>query len=250
MIIEVMNNMLKNALEQLKKDFPGACYVLENENYIEESGIDHGFLNDSRYQEMCIKIHEVLGLFKMTEYRKLCENAIGVLRANRVLIPSMLMYVEHLSTILKVLAETVEGEIDEEIFLDKISELDFEIYQAYHRDDSMMLNDDNRFDYITESEKFLSDVRSIKESYDKLVKYKKKLDSDINSFGLTNWVGLSDRFGDALQKIKKMLDQDIGGAMLKAQSREELRRDMVSVASIINGYMQAIEVDEYGKGIK
>ena len=47
-----------------------------------------------------------------------------------------------------------------------------------------------------------------------------------------------------------MLDQDIGGAMLKAQSMEELRRDMVSVASIINGYMQAIEVDEYGKGIK
>jgi len=250
MIIETARNMLKNVLEQLKKDFPGACYVLENENYIEETGIDHGFLNSSKYREMCTKIHEVLGLFKMTEYRKLCENATGVLCADRILIPSILGYIEYLSTVMKGLVDTVEEEIDEEIFLGKISELDFEIYQAYHRDDSMMLNDDSRFDYITESEKYLGDIRSIKESYDKLVKYKKKLDSDIHSFGMTNWVCLSDRFADTLQKIKKMLDQDIGGAMLKAQSMEELRRDMVSVANIINGYMQAIEVDEYGKGIK
>ena len=249
MNIDVMKNMLKGALEQLKKDFPGACYVLENENYIEESGIDHGFLNYSRYQEMCTKIHEVLGLFKMTEYRKLCENAIGVLCADRVLVPSMLMYIEHLSTILKVFADTVEGEIDENIFLNKISELDFEIYQAYHRDDFMMLNNDDRFDYITESEKFLGDISSIKKSHDKLVKYKKNLDSDIRNFGMTNWVCLSDRFGDALQKIKKMLDEDIGGSMLKAQSHEEHRRDMTAVASIINGYMQAIKIDEYGKGI-
>lgn len=242
MIIEGMKNMLKNALDQLKKDFPGACYVLENEHYIEESGIDHGFLNDSRYREMCTKIHEVLGLFKMTEYRKLCENAAGALCANRILIPSILEYIEYLSTVMKGFVDTVEGEIDEEIFLNKISRLDFEIYRAYHRDDYMMLNDDSRFDYITESKKYLSDTRSIKESYDKLLKYKKKLDSNIHSFGMTNWVCLSDRFDDTLQKIKKMLDQDISGAMLKAQSMEELRRDMVSVASIINGYMEAIKV--------
>ena len=233
---KMLENMLEDTLEQLEEVFPKAYEAMRTRKDMRVGGLNTDYLKNDCYLRDCLKLYKILQECSMLKHQEVCEYALAFMHSQGVMLPATISEMEELDDVLDKFSRfNTRDDTRPEDMLEEICKVESEIYRIRHKGDGCLQS----------KEKFESDSYTyIPDCIDHVVKHYK---------GLAEYVGINEkammdiygksliiRFRRCIVSLNELID-GIKGDQEAIKKELETRKEIFKIASVIKGYLDAIE---------
>ena len=234
---KMLENMLEDTLEQLEEVFPKAYETMRTSKDMRVGGLNTDYLKNDYYLRDCLKLYKILQECSMLKYQEVCEYALAFMHSQGVMLPATITELEELDNALNKSFNNLDetDNANAEGLLEELCKVESEIFRIRHKGDTCLHS----------KEKFESDTYTyIPDCIDFVVKHYQGLVEylEINKKALENIYGesLISRFRRCMVSLNELID-DAKNDLEAIKKELETRKEIFKIASVIKGYLDAIE---------